>query len=90
LAKHLLQVGNYGYHRGFFARHYPENSRKLTYFIPTLFVIFLIISTLGSLFSETIQYLLIAGLLAYGLALIKALWDIKHYEDWKITLFSPF
>lgn len=90
LAKHLRQVGNYGYHRGFFARHYPENSRKLTYFIPTLFVIFLIISTLGSLFSETIQYLLIAGLLAYGLALIKALWDIKRYEDWKITLFSPF
>jgi len=90
LRQHLRQIGNYGYHRGFFAKHYPENSRKLTYFIPTLFVLFLIIGTLGRFFSSTIQLVFIAGLLAYGFALLKALWDIKRYEDWRVTLCSPF
>lgn len=90
LSKHLRQIGNYGYHRGFFARHYPENSRKLTYFIPTIFVTFLILGFLGSFFSTSIKILFIAGLLAYSLALGKALLDIKRYEEWQVTLFSPF
>ena len=90
LTKHLRQIGNYGYHRGFFARHYPENSRKLTYFIPTIFVIFLIFGTLGSFFSSSVKILFIAGLLAYALALGKALWDIKRHEEWLVTLWSPF
>lgn len=38
LAPHLKQVGNYGLHRGFFAKKFPENSRKLVYFVPSLFV----------------------------------------------------
>ncbi len=89
LQKHLRQVGNYGYHRGFFARNYPENSRKLSYFIPTLFVIFMVLGIIGSFFSETVQLIFIAGLVTYALALFKALWDIKRYEDFMITLFSP-
>jgi glycosyltransferase involved in cell wall biosynthesis len=89
LVKHLRQIGNYGYHRGFFAKHYPENSRKLTYFVPTIFVIFLIVGTLGSFFSATVRLVFVAGLLAYGLALVKALWDIKRHEEWKVTLCSP-
>jgi GT2 family glycosyltransferase len=36
LVEHLKQVSGYGYHRGFFARKLPENSRKLKYFLPTI------------------------------------------------------
>lgn len=43
LVKHLRQNGNYGLHRGHFARHYPENSLKLFYLCPSLFVIYLLI-----------------------------------------------
>jgi GT2 family glycosyltransferase len=89
LQKHLRQVGNYGYHRGFFARNYPENSRKLSYFIPTLFVAFIVLGIIGSFFSDTVKFIFIAGLVTYALALIKALWDIKRHEDLMITLFSP-
>ncbi len=38
--RHLKQTGNYGLHRGFFAKKFPENSRKLSYFIPSCFFIF--------------------------------------------------
>lgn len=41
LIKHLRQNGNYGLHRGHFARKYPKNSLKLFYLIPSLFVIYL-------------------------------------------------
>ena len=34
LFRHLKQIGNYGLHRGFFAKRYPETSFKLLYFIP--------------------------------------------------------
>jgi cellulose synthase/poly-beta-1,6-N-acetylglucosamine synthase-like glycosyltransferase len=37
--KHLLQNGRFGLHRGHFARVLPETSRRLIYFIPSLFVI---------------------------------------------------
>ncbi len=36
---HLKQIGNYGKHRGYFARKYPKNSFKLGYFIPSLFML---------------------------------------------------
>jgi GT2 family glycosyltransferase len=36
---HLRQVYSYGRHRGFFVRKFPETSRRLQYFVPSLFVI---------------------------------------------------
>ncbi len=32
---HLRQVGRYGLHRGYFARHIPQTSRRPSYFLPT-------------------------------------------------------
>ena len=40
---HLKQVGEYGRHRGYFARVLPQTSRRLSYFLPSLFVTFLLI-----------------------------------------------
>ncbi len=34
---HLKQIKNYALHRGFFVKKFPENSRKLAYFIPSIF-----------------------------------------------------
>jgi cellulose synthase/poly-beta-1,6-N-acetylglucosamine synthase-like glycosyltransferase/Flp pilus assembly protein TadD len=35
---HLKQVASYALHRGFFVKKFPETSRRLSYFIPSLFV----------------------------------------------------
>jgi len=48
LLRHLKQIGNYGLHRGYFAKKFPETSKKFMYFIPSLFVIFLIIGLVPS------------------------------------------
>lgn len=42
LWKHLKQVGNYALHRGYFAKIYPETSRKVFYFVPSLFDFYLV------------------------------------------------
>jgi len=39
---HLKQISRYGRHRGLFARLFPETSRLLCYFIPSLFVLGLV------------------------------------------------
>jgi GT2 family glycosyltransferase len=35
LLRHARQVGAYGLHRGYFARHLPDNSRRAQYFLPS-------------------------------------------------------
>lgn len=36
---HLRQVGRYAMHRGFFARRFPRTSLRLSYMVPSLFVL---------------------------------------------------
>lgn len=42
LWKHFKQIGNYALHRGFFVKIYPKTSLKFTYFVPSLFDLYLI------------------------------------------------
>lgn len=39
---HLRQLGRYAFHRGYFVKRYPSNSLRLSYFIPSLFVTYLV------------------------------------------------
>lgn len=43
---HLRQVSRYALHRGYFAKRFPQSSLRFSYFLPSLFVIYL----LGNLF----------------------------------------
>lgn len=36
---HLLQVGRYGLHRGYFAKVLPKTSRRIAYFLPSVLVL---------------------------------------------------
>ena len=40
---HLRQLGRYAFHRGYFVKRYPSNSLHLSYFIPSLFVAYLLV-----------------------------------------------
>jgi cellulose synthase/poly-beta-1,6-N-acetylglucosamine synthase-like glycosyltransferase len=61
---HLRQVYSYSVHRGFFVRKFPETSRRIQYFVPSLFVIFLLAGLVASIFSSTllISYLSVLGI----------------------------
>lgn len=39
---HLIQLSRYAFHRGFFAKMFPQTSLRVSYFIPTLFLIYLL------------------------------------------------
>ena len=37
---HLRQLGRYAFHRGYFCKRFPSNSLRFSYFIPTLFDVY--------------------------------------------------
>ncbi|HEY5532429.1 MAG TPA: glycosyltransferase [Candidatus Anoxymicrobiaceae bacterium] len=61
---HLRQVYAYAKHRGYFVRKFPETSRRLQFFVPSLFLFWLIAGLVGSIFSPTflLIYLSVVGL----------------------------
>jgi hypothetical protein len=62
---HLKQISGFGLHRGFFAKKYPKNSLKLTYFFPSLLVLFLVLGGVVSYFSSTFRTIYFSLVLAY-------------------------
>ena len=41
-APHLRQLGRYGFHRGYFCKRFPSNSLRFSYFVPSLFVLYVV------------------------------------------------
>ena len=81
LLRHLKQVGRYGLHRGYFANVLPENSRKFKYFIPSLWMIFLILGISFAFFdSQLLKIIYLSGVFAYILALLTAFFQIQLKE----------
>jgi len=62
---HLKQIGNYGLHRGFFAKKFPQTSLKISYFIPSIFVIYLILLCVPINLSSRLNFLKFGGLFVY-------------------------
>ena len=40
---HLRQLGRYAFHRGYFCKRFPSNSLHLSYFVPSAFVLYLLL-----------------------------------------------
>jgi len=64
---HLRQIGRYALHRGYFARHFPETSRKLSYAMPSLFVLGIVFGGIASVVSPMCRYLYLGVLMLYAL-----------------------
>jgi len=81
LLGHLRQIGGYGLHRGFFVKKFPETSRRLRYFLPSFFFIFMAAGIImffwENPFSQWIYY---AGLATYFLGLFVAFFAIQSRE----------
>ncbi len=80
LLRHLRQIGNYGIHRGFFAKKFPKTSLKIKYFLPSLFLLFVVIGGIVSFSIPLVFKIYLLGWLVYFLALVKAGFDIHKYE----------
>ena len=70
---HLRQLGRYAFHRGYFVKRFPATSCRLSYFIPSLFVLGVTAGALAFLLPVgTVRSVLtgsyLAGAAFYGLA----------------------
>ncbi|WP_300154962.1 glycosyltransferase family 2 protein [Solidesulfovibrio sp.] len=98
LKKHLRQVGNYGLHRGHFVRVHPETSRRLRYFLPAAWVLFLAAAVLHGLFVLAGLpvwcgggALIGLGFAAYAVFLLLVLGDLLRFEPLSVALAAiPF
>jgi GT2 family glycosyltransferase len=70
LRKHLRQIGNYGLHRGYFAKKLPETSKKIIYFIPPVFVVFIVSGIIASFLYKPLAELFLFGLMIYVLTVL--------------------
>ena len=89
LLRHLKQIAGYGIHRGFFAKKFPKTSFQLKYFIPSAFFLFVVFGAVLSFFYPVFSKLYVIGWIIYGLAMLKALWDITtRQKSFSVALYS--
>lgn len=75
---HLKQVSRFGEHRGFFAKKFPANSLKPTYFFPSLLVLSFSLGVLLSFLFSFLAYIVALGVIAYLLlGLVAAALQVK-------------
>src|SRR3989338_7495466 len=71
---HLKQVASYGLHRGYFAKRFPETSKKIAYFVPTLFLFTVVFGAVASGIAPGLRLPYFSGLFLYlGLVLLCSL-----------------
>ncbi len=81
LMRHFIQLANYGLHRGYFAKRYPDTSFRFRYFLPTLLVftgsILAILAILGNrLAGWSILILVVLYLLLTTVSLLGKPWRL--------------
>lgn len=86
LIEHLKQVGGYAIHRGYFAKKYPETSRKILYFIPSIFVAFVLLTFICLIWVPSLNSLIFVGWLIYAAGLSKAYLDMRLYESRTVSI----
>ncbi|MCG2796577.1 MAG: glycosyltransferase [Actinomycetia bacterium] len=75
---HMKQVYSYAMHRGFFVRKFPETSRRLQYFVPSLFVMALVAGLVAAFFNQVALFAYLSVLSLY--VLLTALSSIKSLD----------
>lgn len=66
---HLQQITRYAIHRGHFSKIFPETSRKIGYFVPSIFTIYIFIFLIINLFNNSLFKLPIKLIFLFNLPL---------------------
>ena len=67
---HLKQVWNYAVHRGYFAKKLPQTSRRIFYFLPSVFLLGIILGTIASFFNPVLRLVFLSALAVYLLLVL--------------------
>lgn len=83
--QHLRQISRFALHRGFFAKRFPETSRRVTYFMPSILLISLAVGPIVSMVFPILSLAYIASSSAY---LLTALLASLKAKDPKLILLT--
>lgn len=83
-APHLRQIGRYAMHRGFFARIFPQTSLRITYMIPSLFVLGIIFGIPAIIYFPVLTPVYCGILAFYGVVTLIASFHCNPI-DWIIV-----
>lgn len=85
--RHMKQIGNYGMHRGFFAKTFPKTSFRLSYFIPSVYFIFVCFGWLALFGPAWARQIYFFPWLAYFTALcVSTVVIYRKISDFKVAL----
>ena len=83
-APHLRQLGRYGFHRGYFCKRFPSNSLRFSYFVPSLFVLYLIMASALVAFGGWVLWAALSPLAAYLALVAVATFSLRPHV-WILT-----
>jgi GT2 family glycosyltransferase len=86
LLRHMKQVGAYGLHRGYFARHMPKTSMKIKYLLPSFFTLTVLVLSVAAYVSAEIRFGLFSVLTTYVLVLLLGAIDVSKKSDFHIAV----
>lgn len=76
---HLKQIGRYGLHRGYFVKHFPQTSLRWQYFVPSVFVLWLVIGGV-ILWATPLWPLYLASVLFYLIAVFAGAFQQGYFK----------
>ncbi len=85
---HIKQISNYAIHRGYFVKKLPKTSLRITYFLPLLFVVYLILGMIISFFNNLFRNIFLLSILLY--LLIGFIDGIRLSKNIKYASCLPF
>jgi cellulose synthase/poly-beta-1,6-N-acetylglucosamine synthase-like glycosyltransferase len=86
LVRHMKQVGAYGLHRGYFARHLPETSRRIQYIFPSLVFLMFLATPIAIVLPALLQQLVLLGMGVYLFAVIFGVFDMMRFEKKTVAM----
>ena len=86
LLRHMKQVGAYGLHRGYFARHLPETSRRVQYLFPSLVFLMFLSAPIALLLPGIVQLFVLLGMSVYLMGVVAGVGDIMRWEKKSVAV----
>lgn len=86
LGRHMRQVGAYGLHRGYFARHLPETSRRPQYFLPSAVFLLLLFLPAAVILPSPLRELVLAAGATYGLGVLAGAVDLVRNNGFSVAV----
>ncbi|MBL7206045.1 MAG: glycosyltransferase [Candidatus Aenigmarchaeota archaeon] len=77
---HLKQIWRYGFYRGVFAKRFPETSRKVSFFLPSVLVLLMLFGWLSVFINNLVFYVYASFISIYLLAsFLTAIRNVKFF-----------